>query len=283
MKVAVTTAGGALGSAIIRNLIPEIGKDNVIGLARTPEKAAHLGIEIRKGDYNNLAELTSSLPGIDTVLIVSGNDKPQNRIQQHRNIIEAAKINGVRKIVYTSVEGDDKSGFNEVVKSNRQTEEDIMKSGLSWVVARNNIYLEPDLEYLNNYSEAGKIANSAGDGRCAYTSRDELGFAYTQILTTDEFDGGIYHLGGQAITQQELADTMNEVFGSNLTYEPLTVEDYLNERKNELGEFLGTIIAGIYEAMNKGAFDTPSDFEKITGRPHKSPKEMMEDFRNSLH
>lgn len=52
MKIAVTSASGQLGAAIIRHLIPEIGNKNVIGIARTPEKAQHLGIEIRKGDYN---------------------------------------------------------------------------------------------------------------------------------------------------------------------------------------------------------------------------------------
>lgn len=54
MKIAVTSASGQLGSAIAKQLIKEIGKDSVIGIARTPEKANHLGIEIRKGDYNKI-------------------------------------------------------------------------------------------------------------------------------------------------------------------------------------------------------------------------------------
>ena len=49
MKVAVTTASGKLGGEIIKNLISEIGAENVIGIARTPEKAIHLGVEIKKG------------------------------------------------------------------------------------------------------------------------------------------------------------------------------------------------------------------------------------------
>lgn len=281
MKIAVTTASGALGSVIIKNLVREIGKEHVVGLARTPEKAQFLGVEIRKGDYSNGDELKDSLAGIDAILLVSGNDQPQKRIQQHRNVIEAAKANGVKKIVYTSVEGDEESGFNEVVKSNRQTEEDVKNSGLEWVIGRNNIYIEPDLEYIDNYVENGGITNSAGEGKCAYTSRNELGYAYARLLTSSQFDNGIYHLCGEPITQNELARTINLVFGSHLTYRPLSVEDYLKERQEELGEFLGAIISGIYEAMHKGAFDTPSDFEKITGRPHKSPKEMMEDFKNS--
>ena len=102
MKIAITSASGQLGSAIVKELIKEIGKKNVIGIARTPEKAKHLGVEIRKGDYNNRQEFDKALQGIHTVLLISGMDEPQKRIQQHRNVINAAKQNSVSKIVYTS-------------------------------------------------------------------------------------------------------------------------------------------------------------------------------------
>ncbi len=36
MKIAVTSANGKLGSAIVKQLIAEMGKENVIGIARTP-------------------------------------------------------------------------------------------------------------------------------------------------------------------------------------------------------------------------------------------------------
>jgi len=46
------------------------------------------------------------------------------------------------------------------------------------------------------------------------------------------------------------------------------VEVYVAERKAELGDFLGTVIAGIYEGIRNGAFDVPSDFMQAAGRPH---------------
>ncbi len=39
MKIAVTFASGQLQSAIVKQLIKEIGPYNIIGLAGTPEKA----------------------------------------------------------------------------------------------------------------------------------------------------------------------------------------------------------------------------------------------------
>jgi NAD(P)H dehydrogenase (quinone) len=58
-----------------------------------------------------------------------------------------------------------------VVQSNRQTEADVRASGLAWVIGRNGIYIEPDVEYIDRYRAAGAVANCAGDGRCGYTTR----------------------------------------------------------------------------------------------------------------
>jgi len=70
MKIAVTAANGQLGSSIVRELIKKIGKENVIGIVRTPEKASHLGITIKKGDYNSREDFNSALKGIDSVLLI---------------------------------------------------------------------------------------------------------------------------------------------------------------------------------------------------------------------
>jgi NAD(P)H dehydrogenase (quinone) len=48
MKIAVTSANGKLGSSIVKNLINVIGKENVIGIDRTPEKAKHFRYRNKK-------------------------------------------------------------------------------------------------------------------------------------------------------------------------------------------------------------------------------------------
>jgi len=58
-------------------------------------------------------------------------DAPEKRIIQHRNVIQAAKNAGVKKIVYTSVQGaEEGTAFSPVIRSNRKTEQDIQESGL---------------------------------------------------------------------------------------------------------------------------------------------------------
>lgn len=270
MTIAVTAASGRLGSEIVRALT-RLDGPAVVGLARTPSKAEHLGVEVRKGDYGSPDDLEASLQSIDTLLLVSGMDDPAKRIEQHRNVIRAARDAGVRKVVYTSVQGaEEGTAFSPVVLSNRQTEQDVRDSGLEWVIGRNGIYIEPDVEYVDRYREQGAIRNSAGDARCGYTTRPELAYAYARMLTESDHQGRTYNLHGEALTQAQLAEYLNRAFGTNLTYEPMTVDEYRRDRVEELGEFLGGVIAGIYEGIRNGAMDRPSHYREAAGREHQS-------------
>ena len=271
MKIGVTAASGRLGSAICKAAISLVGEDNVVGLARTPSTAEHLGIEVRPGDYNARDDLENSFRSVDTVLLVSGMDEPAKRIDQHRNVITAAREAGAKKIVYTSVQGPvEGSGFSPIIQSNRQTEADIRNSGLDWVVGRNGIYIEPDVEYIESYKTRGGIYNCAEEGKCGYTTRAELAYAYARMLTESRHNGKTYNLHGEAITQQELADYLNAAFGTRLAHHRVSVEDYRKERTGELGEFIGTIIAGIYQGIRDGDFDNPSHYTEAAGREHQS-------------
>lgn len=273
MKIAITAANGELGTAIIKALLQDHVAEDIIALARTPAKAQFLaddyGIEVRGGDYDNTEQLQQSLKGVDSVLLVSGKEDPAKRIGQHRNVINAAKHNGVQKIVYTSIQGaEENTAFSPVVQSNRQSEKDIIDSGLDFVIGRNGIYIELDIEYIDTYKKDGAIYNCAADGLCGYTTRDELAFAYAQLLQHDKHNGKTYNLHGEAMSQSQLAEYLNLAFGTSLTYKPLTVEAFRERSTSELGEFLGTIIAGIYQSIAEGAVDNPSDYATAAGRAH---------------
>ncbi|MEW4490345.1 NAD(P)H-binding protein [Thalassoglobus sp. JC818] len=278
--IAVTAASGSLGSEIVKAIRQHFSDETVIGLARTPANAESLGVEIRPGDYTKPSELESSLQGVNTVLLVSGMAHPDERIGQHRNVINAALTAGVEKIVYTSIQGaEEGTGFSPIVQSNRQTEADIRDSGLQWSIGRNGIYIEPDIEYIDQYEKSGEIANCAGGGLCGYTTRPELAFAYAQMLTDRKHNQQTFNLHGESLTQLQLTDFINEAFGLNLSYRKLTVDQYREDRIAELGDFLGNVIAGIYEGIQLGAFDNPSQFSHAAGREHVTWKDYLQKLK----
>lgn len=269
--IAVTAASGQLGAGVVRAAAELVGRQRVIGLARTSGKGRFLEVEIRPGDYADRPQLAESLQGIESLLLVSGMDAPEKRISQHRNVIAAAQQAGVRRIVYTSIQGAETgTAFSPIVQSNRQTEDDIRSSGLNWVIGRNGIYIEPDIEYVDTYRQRGEIANCAGTGRCGYATRSELAYAYARMLTQSAHEGHTYNLHGEPITQQELADYLNDTLGTKLRYRSMSVSDYREGRVAELGEFMGNVIAGIYEGIRQGAVNNESHYALAAGRAHQS-------------
>ncbi|MEO0980464.1 MAG: NAD(P)H-binding protein [Pseudomonadota bacterium] len=269
MKLAVTAASGQLGRAVIEHLKTAHPVEDIIGIARTPEKAADLGIEIRQGSYGDRDAFETALEGVEAVLLISGNDAPEKRIEQHRAVIDGARKAGVRRLVYTSVQGPEQGGgFADIVLSNRQTEADVKQSGLDWAIGRNGIYIEPDIDYIDSYKRLGGIRNCAGDGLCAYTTRAELAFAYACLLKDGTHDGKTYNLNGTPISQNDLVGFMNQTLGTRMTYEFVDAKSFREDRIAEIGEFYGTVVAGIYAAIATGAFDNESQFRAATGREH---------------
>lgn len=275
MKAAVTGASGQLGSAVVAALK---GREGItpIAVARTPAKAKHLGVEVRAGDYDDGPQLEAAFRGVDAVLLVSGMAPPEQRLLQHKRVIDAAERAGVKRLVFSGiVVTESASGFNAVQQTSTATEEYLKQSSLEWVIGQNGINMEPDLEYLDAYRKLGKITNCAADGRCAYTCRAELALAYAEMFIEPKHLGKTYVLAGQAITQTELAAAINDVFGTNLTYESMGVDEYRKERQAALGDFIGAVISGIYEGIRNGAMDVDSDFARVVGRAHQSPTEMI--------
>jgi NAD(P)H dehydrogenase (quinone) len=106
MKIPVTSASGKLGASIVNQLVKDLSTEQVIAIARNTEKARSLGVEVRQGHYNEKSHFDAALKDIDAVLLVSGMDAPDKRVGQRRNVINASKDAGLKKIVYTSIIGE---------------------------------------------------------------------------------------------------------------------------------------------------------------------------------
>ncbi len=100
--ILITGASGQLGSVIIDFLLKKIKPSQIVGLVRDENKASFLkekGINIRVGNYDDKESLEKAMVGIDKVLLIAGTDE-NKRVQQHKNVIDAAKNAGIKFISY---------------------------------------------------------------------------------------------------------------------------------------------------------------------------------------
>jgi NAD(P)H dehydrogenase (quinone) len=274
MRVGVTAASGKLGQKILPELVSLIGADNVVAIARDPDKITTSGIETRKGDYEIGKDWLAALAGLDTVILIPSPTDPEgkkDRVQMHRNVIQGAKSVSVGKLLYSSVIGNCKekdTRYAPVAAINRQAEQELMDSGLEWVIPRNGLYLEFDVAHIVNAANDGGIfRNNGGEGRCGYITRDEIAYATARLAVDDKHNGNIYNLIGECHTQAELVQMVNEVHGINVSYESISDEECFAKLAPVRGENVANMLTGCYQCIRIGAFDVKSDFEAAAGRP----------------
>ena len=102
--ILVTGATGHLGTAVIQNLLKNTSADQVAALVRDESKASALkeqGVVIRIGNYDDTVSLDKAMERIEKVLLIAGTDE-EKRLEQHGNVINAAKNAEVRCVAYTS-------------------------------------------------------------------------------------------------------------------------------------------------------------------------------------
>ncbi len=268
MTIAVSGATGQLGRLVIGKLKQKVATDNIVGLVRNTEKARDLGVAVRVADYTQPATLEAALAGIDTLLLISGNEIGQ-RATQHANVINAAKKAGVKRIVYTSLLRADRSPLN-LAPEHVQTEADLKASGLQYTILRNGWYTENYTGSITPALANGAFYGSAGDGKIASAARADYADAAVVALTNEAHSGITYELAGDnAYTLAELAAEISSQTGKDIPYVNIPEADYAAALKGAgLPEGFAAAIASWDVGASQGAlFDDGRQLSKLIGRP----------------
>jgi NAD(P)H dehydrogenase (quinone) len=268
MKIAITGATGQLGRIVVDKLKEKVAADNIIALVRSSQKAADLGLEAREADYDKPQTLDKALAGVDTLLLISGSEVGK-RAAQHQHVINAAKKNGVKWIVYTSLLHADSSTLS-LAAEHVATEKALKESGIPFTLLRNGWYTENYIGSIPGALAGGAFIGSAGDGKIASAARADYAEAAVVVLTGANQQGKVYELAGdEAYTLSDLAAEISKQTGKTIPYKNLPEGDYAAALKSfGLPAGLADAIAGWDVSASKGdLFDDGKQLSKLIGRP----------------
>lgn len=266
MSIAVSGSTGQLGRLVVPALKQRTSEE-IIGLARNPDAAADLGIALRRADYDDAATLAPALEGVDTLLLISGSEVGK-RAAQHRNLIDAAKAAGVRRIVYTSLLHADISPLG-LADEHRQTEAMLATSGLVTTILRNGWYTENYTASVAPAVANGAFYGAAGNGKIAAAARADYADAAVAVVTGQGHDGAVYELAGApAFTLADLAAEISRQTGKDIPYVNLSEADFAKALQDAgLPEPVAAMVAGFDAAAAKGALDGDGDdLARLIGR-----------------
>lgn len=268
---AVTGATGHLGRLVLDQLLERgVAPADVRALARTPEKAADLaarGVQVREADYDRPETLGPALAGVDKLLLISGSEVG-GRVQQHTNVVEAARNAGVSRILYTSMLRASTSTL-VLAPEHKGTEEVIAASGLSYTFLRNPWYVENYTDQVATYLAQGTILHATGEGRIALGTRPELAEAAVVALLEDVEGDVVYELGGPSYSIADLAAAITEVAGRSVEAEAVSAEELTAALTAAgLDEGLVGFLVTVDRNIADGDLDNDTDdLARLLGRP----------------
>ena len=268
MTYAVTAATGQLGRLVVEKLKAKVGAGEVLALARTPAKAADLGVAVREADYAKPATLAAALQGVDTMLLISSSEIGQ-RAAQHKAAIDAAKAAGVRRIVYTSLLHADTSPLN-LGPEHVATEADLKASGIPHTILRNGWYHENSTASAKGAVAAGALIGASGEGRISGAARADFADAAVVALTDASHVGKTYELAGDtSYTRADIAAEIGRQAGKSIAYLNMSVADYAGALANfGLPPAVAQMIAGWEPHIAENVLvDDSKTLSRLIGHP----------------
>lgn len=277
-KIAVTGVTGNLGGMVSR-LCKKNGIE-VRNLARNVEKAEKLGFSnVFKSSYDKSEDTVKSLEGIEVLFMVSGSENP-NRVQQHKDFIDAAKIAEVSHIIYLSFYNASKNSIFTLGRDHYATEEYIKENGFKYTFLRDNFYVDFFVDLCREY---GEIKGPAGNGKVSAVVRSDVSEVVAKILENPgKCENQTLNMTGpEELSMDEIVKTVSKYFGKEIKYIEETVEEAYESRKIwkaeqwEYDSWVSTYTA-IAENEQSGI---SNDIEKVLGRKATSLVEYLEKLK----
>jgi NAD(P)H dehydrogenase (quinone) len=267
MTIAITGATGQLGRLVVSKLKDRVSDAEIIALVRSPEKASDLGVTTRAANYDKRETLTDALAGVDTLLLISSSEVGK-REAQHRNVIEAAKKAGVKRIVYTSLLHADTSPL-DLAAEHLATENALKASGVPFTILRNGWYTENYTGSIAGALAGGAFIGSASDGKISSATRSDFADAAVAVLTSEGHEGKTYELAGdESYTLSDLAAEVSRQSEKEIPYKDLPEAEYAAALTGlGLPQGLAQAIAGWDTgASQNGLFDDSGELSNLIGR-----------------
>lgn len=286
MKILVTGATGKLGSKVMETLLKSVPANSLAVSVRDTGKAEALkalGVEVRKGDFDDSETLATTFKGIDRLLIISTDGDNETRIRQHGNAVAAALKAEVKFIAYTSV-GNASDSNLFLAPVHQFTEDAILKTGIPYSFLRNNWYLENEISSIQGILAGAPWVTSADHGKVGWAFQKDYADAAAAVLLGEGHENTIYELSGKPMTQEELTGIIGEVLGREVPLVKVDDEAYTKTMLSAgVPDFVVPFLVAIQKGIRDGELDIESnDFEKLLGRKLTPIKDALKEIVSEL-
>ncbi|MET9512060.1 NmrA family NAD(P)-binding protein [Streptomyces flavidovirens] len=263
MRVAVVGATGFQGGAVARLLAERNHRVRTLTRKSESERPELGGAAFVLGDLANADDVRHLFERATHASVVMPLVYDTETVRTYaRNIADAARESGVRRVVYNSNTRVPEASTNVAAFETRRLAETVLReglrgSGVELVVLRPPVYLDNLFSPWNGPALArdGVLAYPLpADTRTAWISHRDLAEAVYAALTADGVAGRTLDIGGsQSLTGDELATAFARGLGRDVHYVPLPPHVFEEGLAQAIGPRAAAGVAGIYHYMASGA------------------------------
>ena len=282
--ILITGASGQLGSQIVTETLNYVGADQLAVSVTDTQKVEHLktrGIDVRQANFADQSSMYNAFGGVDKVLLISAPTPDGMKLQE--NVIQAACDAGVRHLLYTSFCASTEDAVTEISRLHYHTEQVIQRSGLTYTIVRNGLYVFALDMFLQGALATGVLRASAGDRKTAFMTHEDLATFIAKVLTGDGHENRCYTPNGELSDFTEIAAAISDVYATPIRYEVVAPDLIMADLKAAgMPEEVAVMAAQFNRALALGEFEIPSaDFAKIVGRKPADLHEILSSIKAS--
>ena len=280
--ILLTGATGKTGSATAT----ELSNLNVPfrALIRSEEKRDEieaLGGEVIIGSAENRETIDQAMMGIEKLLIILPNC--ENQLEMEMQLVDSAKAEGVKQIVYMSSVEADEECTSPIPKLHWDTEVYIKDSGLQWTMIKPNFYMQNFIGSAKTIVEQNKFFLPMSDGKTGMIDTRDVGKVIAKVLSEEGHEGQSYQITGpETLSFYNVAEKFSSVLKREVLYVDMPMDAY----KNILSQFLTNqwhldSVIDLFAGIAEGGIEYKTDtFEELIGTPPRSLEDFIEEHRN---
>lgn len=222
--ILIVGASGLLGGKAAKQLLA--AGFSVRGLTRAPDRLRDLaaaGVEVVQGDLLAPPTLAAACHGVTQIFSTAnsfmgkGPTSPTRvDVPGYRNLLDAARGAGVRRLVHTSAFGVSRDSEVDYFRVKAEIDDLIRASGIPFVLLRPSAFLDVWAGMMLGEARVGRPIRIFGDGSALanYIAADDVAEYAVRVLQRPELANESIDLGGPStVSQNDLARLAESALG----------------------------------------------------------------------
>ena len=268
-------------SSVGRIVVPQLleNGEKVRAMTRTPEKATdlkNLGAEVIKGDLREAESIANACRGAEKVIAMShsftgkGNSSPQIVDDKgNRDLIDAAKAEGVKYFIFTSVLGARADHPLDFFRIKHKIEQYLQSSGLDYTIIRASAFMEFWAAMVGQpILDSGKTKIfGGGKNPINFVSAKDVAKFALLALEKPQAKNRIIEVGGpENLSFKEVVETFERISGrtAKVSHVPLPAMKIMRGIVGAFNPALGRMItAAIYNDTADLTFDVKDTLKQF--------------------